>query len=430
MTHHHHCLPPAHLEDLVHYLPARSTNVLLLLHGATSCPGCASMWKASHRPDETTPEEQLARNLGFDPSPDTIEAKRVESWDLRELPPDERLPTILRSPIRFRSPVLVVVLLARAQQNLRSSPPDALELATMAATVAEHGTRDPALTALALAYAGNVHRTSGRLDLADPYFNRAFGHLRRDPNPPLWLRAELRSLQGSLLMDHRHFKDVELHLLNAAAMFKAAGDAERVVRVRLNLAAFHHLRGDAEQALEVSRQTLAVLDPWRFPQLHLSAVHNLAFYLSEAHKPRLARDLVDLAEPLYVSYPAVAARRDWLLGLIARALDKNRSAEAHFRASLDAFIDNDAAFDAALVIVDLAQMLLAEGRAHEVVEVTQHLPGLFRSLDVHPEAVAATLLFHKAASEQQVTEEYVTLYRSFLERAQVDRSASFASPAV
>lgn len=431
MTDHRHpCLPPAHLEDLVHHLPARSLNVLLLRQAAASCPDCASLWETSQRPQETTPEERLAHHLGLDPSDDTLAAKRTESWDLRELAPDDRLPAIERSPIRFRSPVLVVVLLTRTQQSLRSSPSDALELATMAATVAEYGTKDPALTALGLAYIGNVHRTSGRLDLAGPYFDQALEHLQRAPDPPLWLRAELRSLQASLMMDHRHFKDVELHLLNAAAMFKAAGDRERVVRVRLNLAAFHHLTGEPDRALDASHETLRLLNPWRFPQLHLSALHNHALYLSEAQKPHLARHLIELAEPLYASYSSTSTRRDWLLGLIASALDEPRTAEQHFRASLAQFIEGGSPVYAALVAVDLAELLLEEGRSHEVVEVTKHLPGLFRSLEVHPEAVAATLLFHKAAAEQKVTEEYVTLFRGFLERTQVDRSASFAPPPV
>lgn len=425
----HRHLPSSQIEKLLVHLPARSLNVLLVLKSASACSDCSSVVKAAAPRDARPADIVMARALGLDVSPEKLEAIRIEAFHLRSLPPEERPSVILRASVRFRSPLLVIVLLARVQRTLHGAPDDALELAEMAAAVATHGARDPGLTALALAYAGNVHRAVGRLDLADPYFEDALVQLRQAPEPPLWLRAELASLHGSLLIDHRFLRDAELQLLNAAAMFKASSDAERVVRVHLKLATLCRLEGDPHAALETIQQALDAFDPWQSPRLHLALLHSLALYLCEIGEPQLARDLMELTEPLYETHPSVAERRQWLLGTIAAALGEIRSAEDHLRATLAGFIERDAAFDAALVAVELADLLLAEGRADEVVKVTRHLPGLFRSLDVHPEAVAATLLFHKAAAEMKVNEEYVAIFRRFLERTRVDRTVRFAPPA-
>lgn len=425
---HHHDLT-AELEPLLPYLPPRSSNLLLLSACAARCARCREVWdtRTAAQRDEPLDEVRLATSLGLS-LPADLRSLREQSYRLLSLSPESRTPAIRRARVRFRSPALVVLLLVRAQRELASAPRRTLELAELAASVAEHGSHDPSLTALALAYAGNSHRSTGHLGDADPLMEKALEQLARHPHPSLWLRAEIASLYGSLLKDHRHLDDAELHLLNAAAMFKAAGDRERVARVRLKLAACQRLAANRRGALLAVRDALGAVDPWRCPELHLAALHNLALYLCEAGEPAASRHLLRLAGPLYDPYPAVHVRRTWLRGLVAQALGEAARAEMHLKDALAEFVEAGAAFYGALVAVDLAELLLAEGRAAEVVAVTRDLPGLFQSLDVHPEAVAATLLFHKAAAERTVSEEYAAIFRRFLERAQVDRSVQFAPP--
>jgi hypothetical protein len=93
------------------------------------------------------------------------------------------------------------------------------------------------------------------------------------------------------------------------------------------------------------------------------------------------------------------------------------------------FASRGVPYDAALATLDLAVLLLEDGRAAEVRALAPEMAPIFASLDVHREALAALRLFWRAVEREQVTAELGRHLLRFLERARYDPELRFdASP--
>lgn len=409
-------LPKRFLDQLAQRLPDRSRAALLVLHLAESCPECRAVVE-TWTPDESGEEPAFrlaAALLGTEPEPADLRRAETEADHLLALPAEERERALGRSWSRFRSRVLLAVLLTRSQSG-DLAPERASEVARVAAEVG-HAMARPDLEALSLGYAANALRAAGRLDAAGRLFARASRRLALDPEPGLWVRARFESLLGSLLKDQRDLDAARVALLNARAMFRACRDSNQEASAGLKLAIAHRLAHEPAAAIRVIQEALDVIDPWREPRLHLAALHNLARYLAESGHAGFARHLLDLLAPLYTLFPAFEVRRSWLAGIVARELGEPEAAERHLHAALARFVDAGAALLAAFVALDLAELLLSVGRSTEVAAITRDLPALFRSQEAYPAAAVGVLLFHRAAVRNEVEQLHVDALRRLLDR--------------
>lgn len=429
MSSHPH-LPPTYFDDVRPLLPSQVRSTLLAFHSASTCGECGVILDAwlNSRVVQPEPEARLLRGiLSTSPDADDLAAVRREATKLSRLSDLKLRTTLQRAVSRYRSPALVGTLLAQSRAHLDTSAEEAARVATVAALAAQHMAR-PDLRALALAYIGNAHRADGWLDQADTFFRRAYDQLALSSSPNPWLAAELNSLHASLLKDHRRLAPALTKLFAALPTFAEVNDRMGSIEVLLVQASVHRLAGEPDSAIVAIRATLETLDPLADLTLFLRLLHNLALYLSEAGQPSTARALLDLLAPLYERFPSTQVRRSWLAGVVARKLNEVGRAETYLRAALGGFLESGHAFFGSFVALDLAELLLAEGRTAEVEAVTRHLPALFDQLDVRPEATAAVLLFHKAAARNELNRQLLVQLREFLERARVDRGARF-SPA-
>lgn len=413
-----------------HTLPAQTIEELALDHLAAVCEQCERRIRdARKRPPEPLFPKLAEILTGRRPTAKEVAQVKRQRASLRRLSSQaQRLARIERSISRFRSPLLVALFLAEARARVTDDPDEAFALTELAVAVSGQGQAavTPGCLPLALAYAGNARRAAGELTEAEDYFGRVREAFHRQPNVSLWVRGELASLDGSLLKDQRNFRAAKDALQAALHDFKAVGDPPGTVRVLMNLAAVHRLAGAHPQALTTLREALDLIDAHVSPFLHLRAVHNMALYLCEDGRPELARRVLELLAPLYQRFPETRTRARWLGGVVARDLGELADAEASLRRTLAEFQDQRSPSYAALVALDLAETLLLDGRAAEVAPITAALPPLFRRQEVHREATAAVLLFHRAASELTLTRELVGRLRDFLERARVDSSLRFS----
>lgn len=90
-----------------------------------------------------------------------------------------------------------------------------------------------------------------------------------------------------------------------------------------------------------------------------------------------------------------------------------------------AFADEEIAYDAALVSLDLALLLLPEGRTAEVRELAEAMMWIFEPEGVPENALAALSVFCQAAKEETVTVELARRVHRFLETARHDPEARF-----
>jgi hypothetical protein len=73
--------------------------------------------------------------------------------------------------------------------------------------------------------------------------------------------------------------------------------------------------------------------------------------------------------------------------------------------------------DAALVSLELAALHAEAGRTAEVKELAREMVAIFKAQKVHREALAAVLVFRRAAVRERVTADLAREVASFLSRA-------------
>lgn len=154
-------------------------------------------------------------------------------------------------------------------------------------------------------------------------------------------------------------------------------------------------------------------------------------YLTHMPKQRIwnweAAEVLEADADLYQRYPEpwVQLRLTGLRGKIAAARGDVATAEASFLAMREGFLQEGLGYDAAIVSMDLALLYLRQGRTAELKVLAKEMLPIFRSQDVHREAVAALFLFHEAVREEQVTVAFIRELAAYLDAARHDPSLRF-----
>jgi hypothetical protein len=84
------------------------------------------------------------------------------------------------------------------------------------------------------------------------------------------------------------------------------------------------------------------------------------------------------------------------------------------------------AFDTALVSLELAALHAEEGRTAEVKELARGIVHVFKAQEVHREALAAALVFRRAAVRERATARLAREVAAFLDKARHAPEMRFA----
>lgn len=357
--------------------------------------------------------------------------------DLRRLftlPADERAGRVRRARTRFRGGHLAHLLLEKGQSRVTTDPTEAYHLAELARLVLQlspFGTETPKLLALAGAALGNAVRAGGKLREAEKHFEHVRYLVIQYEVTDIAALARIDDLEGSLRKDQRSFGLAEDLLTRASQLYEAVGDRIEMARVLLKLGATYNLQGKTGRALEVTRAALEDLSPVREPRLYMNARYNLALYLLESGDTGQAAEVLENDADLHRQFPEhwVQLRLTWLRGRIAAARKDLASAEAAFSDARDGFLNLGIGYDAAMVSMDLAILYLRQGRDAELKTVASEMVPVFRTQDVHREALAALVLFLEAVREERVTTAFVRELTAYLGAARSDPSLRFRGKA-
>ena len=110
-------------------------------------------------------------------------------------------------------------------------------------------------------------------------------------------------------------------------------------------------------------------------------------------------------------------RLRWLEGKIAREEGNLEEAGAALREARDAFLQEGIAVDAALVSLDLEVLHTRRGDTAQIRHLVAEMLPIFAAGGVHPDAMAALLLFQQAAEVEEVTVDLVDQIASSVRRA-------------
>ncbi len=343
---------------------------------------------------------------------------------LRELPPDDRR-ILLRADPAFHNWALGEELIEESRKSLGSDLDRAREMADCATIVTGAleagsdfgGALINDLKARAWGARGEVLRRLSDLRGAGEAFAAAEGFLEEGTGDPLE-GAGILELKAALYRDQSRTRDAHCMLDDAAAVYRRYRDFHLLGRAYIRKGAVHGQAGELAAAIDWLRQGLSLIEPERDRPLSLAARHCLMLYLTESGRAREARFLLKAsrAEMLRHGTPWLLARLRWLEGKIYDALCFPVEAE---RALLDArqgFLDLKTELNAAAVSLDLAVLYVAHGRAAEVRRLTAEILPIFRSRELHREAIAALLALRQASRLETRSAQLLAEIRAHLDR--------------
>jgi tetratricopeptide (TPR) repeat protein len=364
-----------------------------------------------------------------------VAQKSVVQWDrthARELfeellrHPPARQHLLVSNSVRFRSWALCEMLLEESHAAGFEEPARSTELARLAVAVAEALPDEQSgesevrngLRARAWAQLGNAHRIgSDHLEADRAFAQVALGcaHGRIG----LLDLARVLDLEASLRRDQRRFAEAARLLDRVILIYQRLGQRNLLGRVLKQKSMVCGEAGDPEAEMALLRRALDLLDPKEEPRTFLAARHNLITALNQSGRSREAFSLLFHTRPLYLQLGGRMnlLRMRWLEGLVAQGLERREQAEVAYREVRQAFIELGLDYDAALASLDLASLLVLQGRTADLRRLAEEMLAVFTSREIHREALAALLFFCHAVRTEEVREELVREVASFLKRA-------------
>jgi hypothetical protein len=304
-------------------------------------------------------------------------------------------------------PRLCQALIARSASLRHESPQAMIRYAELAAAVADNLTPErygslvvADLQARALAELANARRVADDLDGAEGLLLRAARRAELGSGDTALL-ARILSLAASLASERRRFDEMLPWLAAARTLYAERGDDHQAGRALLSQGLYVGYAGDPEAGVGLLLEGLRRVDLEREPELEISAVHNLLWFLSEDGRAAEAARLLELARPAYRGTMNVLRRR-WLGGRIAAGLGELATAAAELAEVRTGFHRLELPYNSALVGLDLAAVRLEQGEGEAAYAVLGEVLVTFSALHVEREGAAALLLLAEAVERRRV----------------------------
>lgn len=334
----------------------------------------------------------------------------------------------------FRSWALAELLSKESIRAASDKPEKALNLAELALFIAERVPEDETwrflLVALCWAHIGNAKRVANDLDGAREAFTRAraLWQAGATASPEPLEEFRLPDLEASLRRAERLFPEA-LELIDLA--LAAAGGEEVVGRILLNKSAVLEQMGDAEGTLQALQQAAPLIDGSGEPRLLFGLYFNITTSLCDLERYAEADKVLPKVREL-----ALAQRREldltrllWLQGRILAGFGQTENALAALAQVQRDFTHRTLAYDAALVSLHLAILLLEQGRNAEVRKLAEEMRWIFQDKKIHREALASLAMFCEASRRDAGTVELARRTLATVKRAQgTGQPSGLASP--
>ncbi len=345
----------------------------------------------------------------------------------RRSPADRR--AFVEESARFRTWALCEKAAAESVEAAAASPKDALELAHLAVRIAELcpglETWRWRLQGYALAHVANALRVMGDLRAAVTTLAKAekLWTAGAPGDPGLLEEAWLPWIEAALYRARRRFPDA-LRKLDEALSLDRSTLAGKIL---LTKAIVQEVMDDLTASTATLRTALPLLDARREPRAVLGAHFQILVNLCREGRSSDALAGLPAVEALTVEHGTELdlVRLTWLRGKIAAGTEGFAEAEAAFRQVKREFEARSLAYLGALVSLDLALLLLEQGRSREVDRLAKEMAWIFRDAGVPREALAALRLFCEAARQDGASAELARRLSRYLQRAQHDPELSF-----
>jgi tetratricopeptide (TPR) repeat protein/DNA-binding XRE family transcriptional regulator len=253
------------------------------------------------------------------------------------------------------------------------------------------------------------------LEAAREEFDRSFRRWQEsevvDPEGllPEW---RLLDLEASLLRDRRQFEPALQRLSRALSLSPPSANGRILVKTASTLEQMGR-DGDAIAAL---REAEPHVDGDRDPHLRCCLAFNLAVSLCHSNRPQEAQDLLPQIELLAERADKAIdrIRIEWLRAQIDTGLENREEARGGLERVRQAFLERRMPYEVALVTLELAVLLLDEGKTAEVQELAGPMIEAFAAQRVRRETLAAVEVFCQAVRADAATAELARSLRAYL----------------
>jgi len=352
--------------------------------------------------------------------------------ELEALPLEERLEAAGREP-RFQSWALVESLLEDSRESASVQPSDAVALAELAAHVADRLDEDRYSTAAvydlrarAWGQLGSALRIQTRLWDAQKALDVARQNLERGSGDPAE-RCRLLVLQAALYGDLKRFDEAFALLDRVCTLAERCGEDHLRGSALIRKARLAAQRDEQELAVDLLREGVALIDPNQDPRLVLVAGHNLVHMLVDGGRYREALARLDETRALHLQ---LGGRLDhvrfrWLEAKVYQGLGWLKQAAELYEEVRSNFIEEQMAYDVALVSLELAAVYSQERKNSEVRRLAEEMMPIFQSQKAHQEAIAALLFFRDAARKETATVSLIHEVADYLRRSRANPDLRF-----
>jgi tetratricopeptide (TPR) repeat protein len=273
----------------------------------------------------------------------------------------------------------------------------------------------------------NAHRVLSDFRASELALREGAAHLAAGSGNPRD-RAWFLNVEALLRAAQDRYEESERLLGQAIGKYRQTGDRHAVGRALITRGAIRGLRGDPEGQIVLVREGLELIDVSAEPRAVVTAWHGLIRALHDLGRNSEALTLLARARPLYLRSGdrTLLIHFQWLEGNLCAAVDRAEQAEGCLREARRAWAELEMVQEVALTSLDLAELLSRQGRHAEVRSLAAELIAVARSREIHTEALAAMLVFQRAAESEQVTKALVKQVADALDRGPV-RSQSRSS---
>jgi tetratricopeptide (TPR) repeat protein len=350
---------------------------------------------------------------------------------LREAPARRR--ERIRSDPRFHILKLCQRLQAASREAWADDPARAVELAELATGVAGRlasAVYGEALVAdaraLAWAYFGNALRIASDLRRAEEALDRAETYYRLF-EIDLLTEAEILGFRASLRNTQGRFDEASGFLDRALHLYREIGDRHQQGRTLILKGMVTGDGGSLREAIRLLRKGLSRIDAREDPRLVLAARHNLIWFLNDLGRHRDALAALEESRPFYLEAGnrMHLVRMRWLEGRIRLGLGRLDEAEQSLSLTREAFLEQGISFDAALASLDLAMVYARRKDTSGVKRIVSEIVPVFQACQIHPEVIAALLLFREAAETERAAAGFLDRLADYLRRSRRDPDLRF-----
>jgi tetratricopeptide (TPR) repeat protein len=275
------------------------------------------------------------------------------------------------------------------------------------------------LKARAWAELANAHRVCEDPTGAEEALSKAHDFQALGTGDPL-LAARLLDVLASLRTDQRRLDEAVSLLDQIHLMYLNVGETHLAGRALISKGICIAYDDRPREAIAWFRQGLSLVDPQRDPELRLTGDFSLLRALVESGEYREGQRLL-LESGLrhaFAAEPLKLLKIRWLEGITFAGLGKLQRAEHVFSEVEDGFLRAGLEYEAALVGLERAGVLLRQGRMDAMEAVVEEALETFRALQVGREAVRAVQYLWASCGRKAATADLVRRVIDFLQKLQ------------